>query len=524
MRIWDTTQKEHPLKIELKVLSGAIADIAWSGDSQRICVVGDGKERFGAVIVWDAGSSVGEISGHTKPLLSCDFKAARPFRIATGGEDNQVNWFEGPPFKFKKSIRDHTRMITCIRFSPDGAFFATCATDKKVAVYETKNGDKVGEFEPHKGGVYGIAWSPDSKLLLTASADKTAAIWEVPAGREVARVQFGGAKPGTEHQQLGCLWAGAQLLTVNLDGEISYVDAAAPGTAPVRVVSGHNKAITALTCTPDGAAIVSGSYEGKLVRWNAATGATETFSGQGHTNQIAQVAVQAGMLVSCAMDNTVRFTPLATCTYGASVNLDSPVAGVACGQRDSTLVVAATMASVAVLRGGRVVSTLPIKYCGTCVALSPDEREVAVGGKDDKAIHIYELASGDALREKTVITQGIRGALTAVAYSPDGRFLASADASRNIFVWDAASKQLRIEGWIFHTARVSSIAWTPDGKHLASGGLDSSVYVWSVETPDKRIFIKNAHPSGVNVVAWLTPDTLVTCGQDCAIKSWAIAF
>lgn len=43
MRIWDTTQLEHPLKIELKVLSGAILDIAWSADSQRIIVVGDGK-------------------------------------------------------------------------------------------------------------------------------------------------------------------------------------------------------------------------------------------------------------------------------------------------------------------------------------------------------------------------------------------------------------------------------------------------------------------------------------------------
>lgn len=43
LRIWDTTQLEHPLKIELKVLSGPIADIAWSADSQRLVVVGDGK-------------------------------------------------------------------------------------------------------------------------------------------------------------------------------------------------------------------------------------------------------------------------------------------------------------------------------------------------------------------------------------------------------------------------------------------------------------------------------------------------
>jgi DNA-binding beta-propeller fold protein YncE len=223
------------------------------------------------------------------------------------------------------------------------------------------------------------------------------------------------------------------------------------------------------------------------------------------------MVVQGGNLVSCAMDNTVRVTPLATRQYGMSIGLDSPVAGVAVGKRNADLVVAATMGSVVVLRGGRIASTLPIKFVGTCVALSPDEREVVVGGKDDKAIHVYELA-GDTLKEKQVITQNLRGALVALAYSPDGKHLASTDVSRNIFVWDAATKALKIEGWIFHTARVSSLAWTPDSMHIASGGLDSSLYVWSVAQPDKRIFVKNAHPSGVNVVAWLAPSILVSVG------------
>ena len=45
IRIWDTTQKEHILKNEFQPIGGAIKDIAWSGDSQRICVVGEGKEK-----------------------------------------------------------------------------------------------------------------------------------------------------------------------------------------------------------------------------------------------------------------------------------------------------------------------------------------------------------------------------------------------------------------------------------------------------------------------------------------------
>ena len=45
LRIWDTTQAEHILKYEYQPLSGAIKDIAWSPDSKRIVVTGDGREK-----------------------------------------------------------------------------------------------------------------------------------------------------------------------------------------------------------------------------------------------------------------------------------------------------------------------------------------------------------------------------------------------------------------------------------------------------------------------------------------------
>lgn len=49
----------------------------------------------------ETGTSVGEISGQSKLINTCDFRPSRPFRIVTGSEDNTVAVFEGPPFKFK---------------------------------------------------------------------------------------------------------------------------------------------------------------------------------------------------------------------------------------------------------------------------------------------------------------------------------------------------------------------------------------------------------------------------------------
>lgn len=46
IRIWDATQPTHILKAEYPTLSGPVRDIAWSDDSKRIAVVGEGRERF----------------------------------------------------------------------------------------------------------------------------------------------------------------------------------------------------------------------------------------------------------------------------------------------------------------------------------------------------------------------------------------------------------------------------------------------------------------------------------------------
>ena len=68
------------------------------------CVVLLRSRRYGHVFLWDSGSSVGEITGHSKTINSIDYRPTRPFRVVTAGEDKLVGWFEGPPFRFKTSL------------------------------------------------------------------------------------------------------------------------------------------------------------------------------------------------------------------------------------------------------------------------------------------------------------------------------------------------------------------------------------------------------------------------------------
>lgn len=516
VRIWDTTQAEHPLKAEFHVLGAPIYDIAWSEDSKRVIVGGDGREKYGHAFFWDSGASVGEIAGHSKPINSVSCKPTRPYRVVTGSEDFVVNWYEGPPFKYKGAKKDHTRFVNCVRFSPNGNLFASVSSDKTGFLYDGKTGEKKLEFSSdggHTGGIYCCSWNADSSKLLTASADRSCKIWDAETGKCVTTFQF---EKTTDNQQLGCLWQGNYLLSVNLAGEITYLDESNPST-PQKVLKGHNKAVTALTYDSSKSQFYSGSYDAHIIRWDTNTGETSDPSGKGHDNQVNQISLDGGNIVTAGMDDSVRVTSLEPFAYGGDkIGQDSPVAGVV---SHGGVSVSASMKTLTVIKDGSVASTVDAAYTPASIAISPKGDEVAVGGQDKK-IHIYSL-SGTTLTETNVLEQH-RDFVTALAYSPDGAYLGSGGKDRYVMVWDNATRETKISGWCFHTGTVTGVAWAPDSLHLASSGIDQDVFVWSVEKKMKRIKIKGAHRGGANAVTWLDNNTVASAGVDCCIKTWTI--
>ncbi|ELU08591.1 hypothetical protein CAPTEDRAFT_81584, partial [Capitella teleta] len=79
--------------------------------------------RFGAVFNAETGASVGEIMGHSQSINSCDFRPQRPFRLVTASEDSSLAFFEGPPFKFQKTMNDHSKFVNVVRYAPNGEVF-----------------------------------------------------------------------------------------------------------------------------------------------------------------------------------------------------------------------------------------------------------------------------------------------------------------------------------------------------------------------------------------------------------------
>lgn len=518
IRIWDTVNKEHLLKNEFQPISGPIKDIAWSMDNQRMVVVGEGRERFGHVFMSETGTSVGEISGQSKSINSCDFRPARPFRIVTGSEDNTIGVFEGPPFKFKMTKQDHTRFVQAVRYSPSGSHFASGGFDGKVFIYDGATADLVGEVgsPAHKGGVYGVAWKPDGKQLLTASGDKTCKLWDVETRNVVSEFVMG---TQVEDQQVSCLWQGQYLLTVSLSGFITYLDVNDP-SKPIRVIKGHNKPITVLALSPDRSTIYTGSHDGFITVWDAKTGENDRIQGAGHGNQINGMKAEGNFLYTCGIDDSVKQISIADKAYThVDVKLPSQPRGM---DVKGDIIVAGSVKEVNVLQNNRKVSSFNVNYEPSCVSMSGgDETYVAIGGSIDNKVHVYKLSGitlcGDKVCEHL-------GPVTDCSFSPDGKYLVACDANRKVILYKVPEFELaHNKEWGFHNARVNCVAWSPNSQQVASGSLDTTIIIWSVLFPAKHVIIKNAHPqSQITRLVWLDDETLISVGQDCNTKIWTI--
>jgi hypothetical protein len=151
------------------------------------------------------------------------------------------------------------------------------------------------------------------------------------------------------------------------------------------------------------------------------------------------------------------------------------------------------------------------------VAFSRDGRTLASGSNHD-AITLWDVASGKARRTLAGHTDSV----TSVAFSPDERILASGSCDLTIKLWDFARGRL-VNTLTDHTSSAQSVAFSPDGRTLASGSTNGTITLWDAASGQAWCTL-HGNCERIRSIAFSPDGRILASGSgDKTIKLWDVA-
>ncbi len=153
------------------------------------------------------------------------------------------------------------------------------------------------------------------------------------------------------------------------------------------------------------------------------------------------------------------------------------------------------------------------------IAWSPDGKRIASAGNAAQ-LHVWNSRNGQ--RYFTCFGHG--DIIQAVAWSPNGKYIASGSRDHTVRIWDAVSGQV-VSIYRGHPSSVNAICWAPEynGPLIVSGSDDPVVHIW--HAPDTRLIDTHfnpgkGNPSRINAVSWGSLEFIVSGGEDTYIEPW----
>ena len=302
---------------------------------------------------------------------------------------------------------------------------------------------------------------------------------------------------GHQARVLGLAWSpdGRYIASASADRTVQIWDAVTGNN--MMSYHGHTAWVKAVVWSPDGRYIASAGADTTVHIWNVLTGRTMLLY-RGHTNIVTALAwsFNSQYIASCGYDRTIQVWDAVRGDEFGVYHGHSPLAMI------------------------------------NAVAWSPDSCCIVSAG-DDKTVQIWpiEQIRGVLLQEerqarkKSLIYSGHTGWVKTVAWSPNGKRIASGSWDNTVHLWDSTNRRF-VYIHSDHSSWINSVAWSPNGTRIASASNDGTVHVWDANTgrelfTNRAYFTYEGHRDDVKAVAWSPDGTRIASGSyDTTVQVW----
>lgn len=489
-----------------------VTAIAFSPDGKTLA----SGEEGGVGRLWDVttGKPIAtfkEVPAPQYPKLRTLAFSANGTKLIGAVGNREINVWElgkdkNPPallrtIKGQESWRTNVLML----LSPDTRLLANTTTDWKNRIFQiqlsdTSTGELLHTLTGHTCWIKSIAFSADSKMLVSGDEYETIRLWDTATGKPKATLNW---RRGTATFALAFSPSGRFIASGHRDGVKLWDNTVKPKRQTDDAIGdyqhtlefhGHKDYISKLAFSPDGKTLLTGSKDGTIQAWDTATGSHRFIVSTGHIEGTSDLmfTLNGETLVSLNWP------------FNPPGNFQQQRWDLTTGDQLSTRLLGIEPYSMMLSPDGETLVThnlgnkcvlwdintdppriidqfilkgFPRSGLNVKFAFSADEEMLAAGGEDG-LVHVWDLTISKKIRHRFTV-KGHNQGLRMLAFSPDGKLLASGGSGQTLCLWRVADGTSLFKSTA-HKSWVTAVAFSPDSKILASGSAD--IFLWDTAT------------------------------------------